>query len=190
MRIIGGVCQGRMGWVHNNANVFDEKKWIIVEAGRNRKGTREPEKARLIYQENITLEIQPPAVTTYMEALLSQHEDIHQDMKKLVKKLVEFDALEPSSEFMDMFMVKWNEEKTKRRGRIRNTGSRIVCNWIPNGQNGEGWDVPYDINVPEDMSAGMASLLDRVWCHLTTNSDTLINAKLYNQIGNTYYFLK
>lgn len=160
VRIIGGVCQGRKGWVHNGANVFDEKQWIIVEAGRNRKNVQEPEKARLIFKQNISFDIVPPVPNTFVEALLIQHEDINQDINKLIKKLVEFDDFEPSMELMDLFMAKWREEKTKRRGRIRNFGSRIVRNWRPNARQERGWDVPLEINSLQDMSDTYSSRPD------------------------------
>lgn len=160
VRIIGGVCQGRKGWVHNGANVFEEKQWIIVEAGRNRKNVQEPEKARLIFKQNISFDIVPPVPNTFVEALLIQHKDINQDINKLVRKLVEFDDFEPSMELMNLFMAKWREEKTKRRGRIRNVGSRIVRNWRPNAGQERGWDVPLEINSLQDMSDTYSSRPD------------------------------
>ena len=128
VRVVGGVCQGCLGWIHRTANTFEDKMWIIVEAGRNSRGQEEPEKARLIKKENISPEL-TSTPSTYEQALLSEHTDIHTGMKKVAKALAEFDDLEPSEAMMQVFFGMWVQAKGARRGRRRVSGSRFVHGW-------------------------------------------------------------
>ena len=126
-----GVCEGRLGWVHDNCNKFSDKSWIIVERGCDKNGKMCPEKAHLIDKDNICFELTEGEPTCMEEALLKEHKDIKKAMKTLAKKLAEFDELEPSVRMMEIFMDMWSSQKRKRAGKTRVSGSRFVRNWNP-----------------------------------------------------------
>ena len=81
------MCGGRIGWIHTNANEFEEKKWIIVESGGNNNGCICQEKAHLIDNENICFELHEPQPTCFKEALLAEHKEIKKEHLAYMRKL-------------------------------------------------------------------------------------------------------
>ena len=126
VRIAGGKHKGRTGWVHMTANKFEEKQWIIVQAGRNSQGRQEPDTARLIKKDHISYQLVEPAPATFEQALLREHSDIKEDFEKLAVKLSEFDGYGPNTNMAGVFLEMWCKEKAKRDSMNRVTGARFV----------------------------------------------------------------
>ena len=111
--IIGGVYEGLFGWIHLTANKFPDKQWVIIEAGRNVKGkVHEAEKAHLLKKSNFVF-VQNTTPTTFEQALLKEHADVHREMRSLAKKLAAFVDYHPrdGKKMMGEFYKMWCEEK-------------------------------------------------------------------------------
>lgn len=129
VRIVGGLYEGRTGWIHLSANTFDTKKWIIVTAS-----TTQPEKARLIMNDNISYQVVASPPQRFEEALLMEHKDIAKDMRKIAKKLAEFDGYMPNAQMISIFFNMWKEERAKRDSASRVQGARAVRTLSPPNQ--------------------------------------------------------
>jgi len=129
VRITGKRHEGRIGWVHLNANRFETKIWVILQQVSDNNGTMRPEKAHLIDKDLICYDLAESEPSCYEEALLREHKDIKHDMKTVAKKLAEFDDFEPSDKMMEIFMEMWIVQKRRRQGKRRVPGSRFVLDW-------------------------------------------------------------
>lgn len=144
VHIDGGLCEGLRGWMHDNANAFEDKAWIVVEQGTSNKGkVNEVETARLLSAHNFTLvneNLDFDKPETHEEALLSEHKDIARDMKDLAKKLAQFDSFDPvdGAELLTVFWHAWMNEKSKRNRLARTQGTRFVRSWVPHEAVAQG----------------------------------------------------
>lgn len=126
VRITGGVCEGRHGWLHKSANTFPDKAWIIV-AG---KSAEERDKSRLVAKQNISYHSEEVTPRNFEEALLREHPDIAKDMKRLAAKLAEFDSYSPNPVMISTFYDMWKDAKAKRSNSSRAQQSRFVRTWM------------------------------------------------------------
>lgn len=119
--IIGGVYEGLFGWIHLTANTFPDKQWVIIEAGRNVKGKlHEVEKTHLLKKSNFAF-VNNTTPSTFEQALLKEHADVHREMRSLAKKLASFVDYHPrdGKKLMGEFYKMWCEEKDAL-DRVRN----------------------------------------------------------------------
>ena len=146
VRVVGRKYEGRLGWVHKNANRFTDKTWIIVAAGRNAQGREEVESARLIAKEDISFDLVAPASTTIEDVIFVEHKDIKNDMIKLAKKLASIEGYDPNPAMVSILLDMWSSEKMKRNSSKRVGQTRFVRN-IGN----EGWVSDEDEAHEEDL---------------------------------------
>jgi hypothetical protein len=127
IRFVGGKYDGEKGWMDKRFESTPLMYPVIVAPCKK---TKNKEKATKVYQENVGRQQDYQEPTNFVEAMLSQHEDIDRLLEKLCKEIAKCDIrMEKHSKHLnDSFFKRLLKAQGRQRSRGHKARWRYV-NW-------------------------------------------------------------